>query len=72
MLSKIGTLERHFRGEIPLSMMLSHKNPIKRQFCSENFNIRTPGMKFWSFLAQFTLGKYCENIAIILHQMKYR
>ena len=41
-------------------------------FCQENFNIRAPGMKFWSILAQFTLEKYRENIAIILHQMKYR
>ena len=56
----------------PLRMLFSLKNPVNRQFCRENVNIRAPGMKFWSILAQFTLGKYHENIAIILHQMKYR
>ena len=52
-------------------MVFSYKNPASRPFCRKNFNIRAPGMKFWSILAQFTLGKYRENIAIILHQMKY-
>ena len=45
-------------------MVFSHKNPANKPFCRENFNIRAPGMKFWSILAQFTLGKYRENIAI--------
>ena len=56
----------------PLSMVFSYKNPVNRPFSRENFNIRAPEMKFWSILAQFTLGKYRENIAIILHHMKYR
>ena len=32
--------------------------------CRENVNICAPGIKFWSILAQFTLEKYRENIAI--------
>ena len=45
-------------------MVFSYKNPASRPFCRKNFNIRAPGMQFWSILAQFTLGKYRENIAI--------
>ena len=53
-------------------MVFSYKNPASRPFCRENFNIRAPGMKLWSILAQFTLGKYRENIAIYCIILKYR
>ena len=56
-------------------MVFSYKNPVNRPFCRENVNIRAPGMKFWSILAQFTLGKYRDNIAsneILLKYCVYR
>jgi len=63
---------RHFVAKIQHMRHFVAKFSTYALFCRENFNIRAPGMKFWSILAQFTLEKYRENITIILHQMKYR
>ena len=56
-------------------MVFSHKNPANKPFCCENFNIRAPGMKFWSILAQFTLAilsRYFPSNEISLKYCVYR
>ena len=48
---KIGTLfatgHDIFVEKKTLRMVFSLKNPVNRQFCRENVNIRVPGMKVW-------------------------